>query len=52
MKKIALLLARFFNSLRMFVPIHALWGLISGFIEKKVTMGNPLVECRLTYRIS
>ncbi len=52
MKKIALLLARFYNPLVVLGLIQALWILISRFIEKNERIGNQSPEMRLMHSAS
>ncbi|WP_225319057.1 IS1182 family transposase [Cellvibrio sp. KY-GH-1] len=52
MKKIALLLARFYNPLVVLGLVQALWILISRFIEKNERIGNQSPEMRLMHSAS
>ncbi len=52
MKKIALLLARFYNPLVVLGLIQALWILLSRFIEKNERIGNQSPEMRLMHSAS
>lgn len=52
MKKIALLLARFYNPLVVLGLVQALWILISRFIEKNERVGNQSPEMRLMHSAS
>ena len=49
MKKIALLLARFFNPLTVLRLIQTLWILIGGFIEKNGRIENQYAEAGLMH---
>lgn len=52
MKKIALLLARFYNPLVVLGLVQALWILLSRFIEKNERIGNQSPEMRLMHSAS
>ncbi len=52
MKKIALLLARFYNPLVVLGLVQGLWILISRFIEKNERVGNQSPEMRLMHSAS
>ena len=52
MKKIALLLARFYNPLVVLGLVQALWRLISRFIEKNARIGDHSLAMRLMHSAS
>jgi hypothetical protein len=52
MKKIALLLARFFNPLAVLMLIQTLWGLIDDFLENNQQLGHHSSEMALMHHPS